>query len=130
MCCKICKEKGGRSVYTKEGSKNLKVSAFHDHACSSEHKKLCWALQSSGKLLEKAIKQGQRACDEWLSSLFRVAYFIGKKLLPYTKFLSLCSLFASVKVTITTSLYHDEKSCADLIVCMSNVIKEKIICRV
>jgi hypothetical protein len=41
VCCKICKEKGGRSVYVKEGLKNLKVSAFYDHACSSEHKKLC-----------------------------------------------------------------------------------------
>ena len=42
--CKVCKEKGRRSIYAKERSKNLKVSAFHDHACSSEHKKLCWAL--------------------------------------------------------------------------------------
>ena len=130
VCCKICKEKGGRSVYAKEGSKNLKVSAFHDHACSSEHKKLCWALQSGGKVLEKAIKQGQRACDESLSSLFRAAYFIGKQSLPYAKFPSLCSLLASVKAPITASLYHDEKSCADLIACMSNVIKKKIICRV
>ena len=81
-------------------------------------------------MLEKAIKQGQRACDESLSSLFRVAYFIGKQSLPYTKFLSLCSLFASVKAPITAFLYHNEKSCADLIACMSNVIKKKIICRV
>ena len=129
MCCKICKEKGGHSVYAKEGSENLKISAFHDHTCSSEHKNFCWALQSGGKVLEKAIKQGQRACDESLSSLFRAAYFIGKQFLPYAKFHALCSLFTSVKAPITTSLYHDEKSCADLIVCMSNVIKN-IICRV
>ena len=129
MCYKICKEKDGRSVYAKEGSKNLKVNAFHDDACSSEHKKLCWTLQSGGKVLEKAIKQGQRACDESLSSLFCAAYFIGKQSFLYAKFLSLCSLFASVKASITASLYHDAKSCADLIACMSNVIK-KIICRV
>ena len=29
--CKVCREKGGRSVYAKEGSKNFKVSAFLDH---------------------------------------------------------------------------------------------------
>ena len=61
--------------------------------------------------------------------MFRDAYIIGKKSLPYTKFSSLCLLFASVKAHITVSLYHDEKSCADLIACMSNVIN-KIICRV
>ena len=80
-------------------------------------------------MLEKAIKQGQRACDESLSSLFRATYFIGKQSLPYAKFSALCSLFASIKAPITASLYHDEKSCADLIACMSNVIK-KIMCRV
>jgi hypothetical protein len=76
------------------------------------------------KVLEKAIKQGQRACDESLSSLFRAAYFIGKQSLPFAKFPSLCSLLASVKAHITASLYHDEKSCVDLISCISNVIKK------
>ena len=114
-------------IYAKEGSKNLKVSAFHDHACSSEHKKICWALQSGGKVLENVIKQGQRACDESFSSLFHAAYFIRKQSLPYAKFPSLCSLLASVKNPITASLYHDEKSCADLIACMSNVIKKSYI---
>jgi hypothetical protein len=41
MFCKVCKERGGRSVYAKEGSKNLKISAFDDHGCFNEHKKLC-----------------------------------------------------------------------------------------
>lgn len=86
--------------------------------------KLCWALQSCGKILEKTIKQGQRVCDKSLSSLFRDAYVIRKKSLPYTKFPSLCLLFASVKAHITASLYNDEKSCADLIAYMSNVIKK------
>ena len=56
MFCKVCKQRGGRFVYVKEGSKNLKVSVFHDRGYSSEHKKLCWTLQSSGKVLEMAIK--------------------------------------------------------------------------
>ena len=93
-------------------------------------KKICWVLQSGGKVLEKAIKYVQCAYDESLASLFRAAYFIGKQSLPYTKFLSLCSLLASVKVSIIASLYHDEKSCADLIACMYNIIKYKIICRI
>jgi len=53
--CKVCKEKGGHSVFAKEGSKNLKVSVFQDHGSSNEHKKLSWALQSSGRTMAKAI---------------------------------------------------------------------------
>ena len=65
-----------------------------------------------------------------MASLFRATYFIGNQSFFSIKFLSLCSLFASVKALIIASLYHDEKSCADLTACMSNVIKNKIICRV
>ena len=35
----------------------------------------------------------------------------------------LCSLFAIVKAPITVFMYHNEKSCIDLITCMSSVIK-------
>ena len=120
--CKVCIERGGRSVYANDGSKNLKLSAIDDHGWSNEHQKLYWALQSGGRVLEKVIKQKQRASHESLASLFRVTYFIGKQSLLYAKFF-LCLLFASVKASITKSMYHDEKSCADLIACMSSVIK-------
>ena len=35
--CKVCREKGGRSAYAKNGTKNLKVNSFQDHAQSGEH---------------------------------------------------------------------------------------------
>lgn len=70
------------------------------------------------------IKQRQRTCDESLAPLLCIAYFIGKQPLPCVKFLSLYSLLASVKTRITTSMYHDKKSCVDLIAYMSNVIKK------
>ena len=73
--------------------------------------------------MKKAIKQKQRACDKSLASLFRDAHVIRKQSLPYAKFPFLCSLFASVNASTTKSIYHDEKSCTDLIACMSNVIK-------
>ena len=81
--CKICKEKDERSVYAKKGSKNLKVSAFHDHGCYNEHKRFSCALHSDGRMMKKAIKQGQRACNESLASLFFAACFIGKQFLLY-----------------------------------------------
>ena len=43
-------------------------------------KKICWVLQSGGKVLEKAIKYVQCAYDESLASLFRAAYFIESNL--------------------------------------------------
>ena len=124
MFCKICKERYGRFIYIKEGSKNLKVNIFHDYICFDKHKKFCWALQSGGKVLEKIIKQRKCACDESLVSLFRIVYFIGKQFLPYANFFSLYSWFGTEKIPITTSMYHDEKSRADLIACMYNVIKK------
>lgn len=80
--CKVCREKGGRSAYAKDGAKNLKVSAFQDHARFGEHRRLAWALQSGEKVMEKAILQGQKACDEVVASLFRAAYFWGSNLYP------------------------------------------------
>jgi len=32
---KVCKDKGERLVYTREGFKYLKVSTFQDHGCSN-----------------------------------------------------------------------------------------------
>jgi len=75
--------------------------------------------------MEKAILQGQRACDDALNSLFRAAYFIGKQSLPFSKFPSLCKLLVSVKAPMIASMYHDEKACADLAWCISIVIKKK-----
>ena len=128
--CKTCKEKGGRSVYAKEGSKNFKVSAFLDHARSNEHRRLSWASSSGEKTMERAILHSQRACDEALMTLFRAAYFIGKQSLPFSKFPSLCDLLKSVKAPITTSMYQDEKACANLIWCISVRLQKKILCRI
>ena len=128
--CKVCREKGGRSVYAKEGSKNFKVSAFLNHGRSNEHRRLCWASSTEEKMMRKEILTSQRACDEAMETLFRASYFIGKQSLPYAKFPPLCSLLLSVKAPITTSMYHDEKTCTDLIWCISVVIQNKIICRV
>jgi len=65
--------------------------------------------------MEKAINNSQLACDEALHTLFKVAYFTGKQSLPYYKFLAFYLLLKSMKVPIMTSMYHDEKACANLV---------------
>jgi len=80
--------------------------------------------------MEKAILQGQKACDEAVASLFRAAYFLGKQSLPYSKFSSLCKLLVTVKAPMTLSMYQDEKSCVDLMMCISVVIQKRVLARV
>ena len=80
--------------------------------------------------MEKAILQGQKACDEALASLFRAAYFLGKRSLPYSKFPTLCKLLVTVKTPMTLSMYQDEKSCVDLMMCILVVIQNRILARV
>lgn len=128
--CKICREKGGRSVFAKTGSVNIKVSAFKDHGRSDEHKSFVWAMQSGEKVMVKAIAQANKTCDEAVFNLFRIAYYIGKNTIPFNKFPPLCELFVRVKACITEKLYHDEKACADMIFCISKVIKTKVLDRV
>jgi hypothetical protein len=126
----VCKEKGGRSAYAKDGAKHLKVSSFQDHDRSGEHRRLAWTLQSGEKVIEKEILQGQKACDEAVDSLFRAAYFLGKQFLPYSKFSVLYKLLVTVKAHMTLSMYQDEKSCVDLMMCISVVIQKRVFARV
>ena len=102
---KACMEKGGWSVYAKEGSRNFKVSAFLDHTRSNERRQLSWASHNGGKTMEKAILKNQRAYDDALQTLFQAAYFTGKQSLPYSKFPTLCKLLLSVKAPITVNMY-------------------------
>jgi hypothetical protein len=116
--------KGGRSIYARDGSKNFKVSAFTDHSRSNEHQRLTWACTIGDKTMEKTIFIGQRACDEALQTLFKTTYFTGKQSLSYSKFPALCKLLMSVNVPITANMYQDEKTCSDLITCISAILKK------
>ena len=80
--------------------------------------------------MEKVIKEVSRTCNEAILSLFRVAYYIGKSLIPFARFLELLELLVSEKATMTESLYHDEKSCFDLFFCILSIIQKSVLHRV
>ena len=124
--CKVCRDKQARNVFARAGSINIKVSAFQDHNMSVEHKKLEWAANQGEKAMRKIVEKTITACDDALITLFRSAYFLAKETMPLTKFPSLCKLLLKSKSNITESLYHDEKSCAEMVFCISNVIQKKI----
>ena len=122
--CKLCKEKGAKNVYGNVGSVNIKVSAFQDHQNSKEHKRLSWATQQGEKIMEKHIRAANKCCDEALLTLFRAAYFLGRETIPFNKYSSLCALLVASKASCTESMYHDEKSCAEMLFCISNVLQK------
>ena len=62
--------------------------------------------------------------------LFKTSYYVGKELLPFSKFPTLCDLLLSGNATITIKMYHDDKVCADMLVCISSVIQRKVLDRV
>ena len=109
-------------VYAKDGSNFFKGNTFTDHSRSNEHQWLAWASISGEKTMEKTIFAGQRTCDEALQTLFKTAYFTWKQSFMYSNFLALCKLLMSVNAPITASMYQDEKTCGDLILCIFTVI--------
>ena len=120
--CKVCRDKQARNVFARAGSINIKVSAFQDHNMSVEHKKLEWTANQGEKAMRKIVEKTITACDDALITLFMSAYFLAKETMPSTKFPSLCKLLLKFKSNITESLYHDEKSCAEMVFYISNVI--------
>ena len=128
--CTICKGVGGRGVFAINGSINIKYSAFHDHFQNVEHRKLAWAAQSRSKRMEKHIAQQSKTADEALLTLFKAAYYIGMGTIPFSKFPPLYDLLVDLKTDITPSLYHNDKACADMLICISSVIHRKMLDRI
>ena len=80
--------------------------------------------------METAIAVASHSCDEGMLALFKVAYFIGKEILPFSKFLKLCKLLVDLKACITKDLYHDHKSCTNLLFYTSSIIQKKVLFKV
>ena len=58
-------------------------------------------------------------------TLFKTTHYMRQELLPFGKFPTLCNLLLSVNAIIITKMYYDDKACADMLVCISSVIKKK-----
>ena len=87
-------------------------------------------MQHGAQQIEKVIKEVSRTCDKAILSLFCVAYYVGKSLIPFARFLELYELLVLIKATMTESLYHDGKSCFDLVFCISPIIQKSVLHRV
>jgi len=77
--------------------------------------------------MEKVIIESNRTCNEVVLTLFNATYFVVKETLYFSKFPGLCKLLVSLNACITNELYHDEKSCSDIIFLIASVIQIGII---
>ena len=80
--------------------------------------------------MEKMMHQVTKSCDEALLTLFRAAYYLGREKITSCKHSALCDLLLTYKSPITNGLYHDEKSCAKMIYCISTIIHKKNLDRI
>ena len=128
--CKVCRQKGGRSTFATVGSIKIRISAFQDDGKSAEHERLTWAMQKCERTMEKGIVEANRACDGAMHSLFQAAYYVGKEVIQFHRFPGLCALLVKVKANMMEKLYHDEKSCGEILFYISFVVQKKILDRV
>ena len=76
--------------------------------------------------MEKGIAKANRACDEAMHYLFQATYYIGKEVILFHKFPGLCYLLVKVKANMMKKFYHDEKSCGEILFCISSVVKKNV----
>ncbi|KAL2613869.1 hypothetical protein R1flu_025561 [Riccia fluitans] len=128
--CRFCREAKVRGKFGKEGATSLNVSNFIHHQGTAAHTKAAYALRDEGKGIQRALAASKKVGDIALTILFRLAYFIAKEHLVYTKFSKLCALAKSLEADITFKLYHTEKACLDFIHCISQVVQTRVLERV
>jgi hypothetical protein len=87
-------------------------------------------MQKGERTMEKCIVEANRAYDGAMHSLFQAAYYVGKEVISFHKFLGLYALLVKVKANMTEKLYHDEKSCGQILFCISSVVQKKVLDRV
>ena len=63
-------------------------------------------------------------------SFLKAIYFLGKKPIPCQKFASLCEFFVSCKTPITEKLYHNEKTCIEMMFVISIMLQRQILYRI
>jgi hypothetical protein len=87
-------------------------------------------MQKGDRTMEKGIVVANRACDGAMHYLFQATYYVRKKVILFHKFPGLCVLLVKVKTNMTKKLYHDEKSCGEILFCISSVVQKKVFDRV
>ncbi|KAL3689532.1 hypothetical protein R1sor_015841 [Riccia sorocarpa] len=101
-----------------------------EHNASKEHKGTMASLDRCNQPIEKVISAAVRRCDDAALNLFRAAYLVGKVSLPFTTFPEMCKMLKQMTDKIPRGLYQDDKACAEMICCSSQVLQARVLDRV
>ena len=100
------------------GSKNLRTSAFKDHAKSEMHLKACSLFTRSKAVpavdyapIARALERMDANTASIMKRKFEIAYFICKQHLPFTEMGPICGLEEKHGVNLGTG-YKNDKACA------------------
>ncbi len=96
LFCNVCREKKGYIVFAACRFINIKIYTFQNHTKFKGHTNLIWALHFGGKMIVVTNK----TCNKVVLALFQALYCIGKEILPFSKFPSLCQLLVFVRECI------------------------------
>lgn len=101
-----------------EGSKNLRASAFKDHARTDMHKRAMLLFKKSQSrhiteyaAIAKASSSLDPTAESKLKKKFDIAYWICKENLPFNKMASLCEMETRHEVDLGSG-YKNDQACA------------------
>ncbi|MCO5549887.1 hypothetical protein L7F22_003361 [Adiantum nelumboides] len=131
LFCSFCFEyPHSKSAYSKQGSRNFKTSNLKSHARTQCHRDARNAKLWGKTALKEGMKKMYVSQEDALLNLFKAAYFIGKNNLSFAMFPSLLKLMKDTGVKSMTSLYNDDKSCAEIIHCIAKALMEEALDKV
>ncbi|KAL3679115.1 hypothetical protein R1sor_022071 [Riccia sorocarpa] len=128
--CKVCTEGKTNCKWGNGATLRLKTCAMFEHNASKEHKGTMASLDRCNQPIEKVISAAVRRCDDAALNLFRAAYLVGKVSLPFTTFPEMCKMLKEMTDKIPRGLYQDDKACAEMICCISQVLQARVLGRV
>lgn len=105
-----------------DGSRNLRVSSFKDHAASDMHARgmLLLRKESSSSVsdyapIAKAFHRLDSGTEALLSKKFEIAYFIAKQNLSFLKMGPLCELLERLSGSSIGLTYRNDKACSSFV---------------
>ena len=131
LFCSYCLDyPHARSAYSKKGSKNFKTSNLRSHARTQCHRDARNAKLFGKCAMRVGLRKMQSTQEEALHILFKSAYYVAKNNHAFTSFSCLLDLLRSVSVKNITSLYNDDKACADIVHCIATSIMDETLDKV
>ena len=128
MVCIVCQKHGCRDNKFAEGTSNYRKSALTEHTNSDAHR---ISIQNSemSKQTKQTIEKAIDKNAEYLSSLFRTAFYAAKSCTPTESFNSIIQLQIAngIKTLESSNLYQEDCACREMQEIMSKQISKGLV---